>query len=131
MKEKNQNYNIIKLNTFKSLKDLPHHKAGDICFNTEINPDVYIWANEPQYIISKEMVSDKNFFEQLVLGWNLNEEMFYITLNGLVVKTNYDPYIHTSYVNFGNAFKTKEEAENINEKIKHILNGMDNTKLSE
>ena len=104
---------------YKSLIDLPGHKKGDILIQTN---NFYMWETEPFYTFPGELVeNDVKYFERVYIDYTEGENIWYITLNGLVVADKFKRSKHSSLIEYGNIFRNDKEAIEANNKIKAIL----------
>ena len=102
---------------YKTLLDLPGHKKNDILIQTN---DFYMWETEPYYTFPIEIIENsKDFFEQVVSDFNEGQDIWYISLNGLIIADKFKLSKHSSLVDYGNIFKDEQLAININNKIKN------------
>lgn len=107
------------MNYYKCAKDLPGHPIGDVLLETN---GFYMWEKSPFYTFPKEIVEQfHDFFVQETVEFNEGDDIWYITLNGIIVSDYFERKKHSSLIEFGNIFRSREEASNINTQIKNIL----------
>ena len=104
---------------YKALVDLPGHKKDDILIQTN---DYYMWEKEPYYTFPAYVVeTNSNFFEQVYLEYSEGEDIWYISLNGLIIADKFKRNKHSSLIEYGNIFRSDKDAKEANNKIKTIL----------
>lgn len=107
---------------YKLLQDMPHHKAGELLVKTNT---AYVWeigSPHEQYALGAEIVENTpEWFEETFPNWVQNEQCWFLSFNGLVVRDYFDRNKHSAIARFGNLFKSAEDAEVMLEKVKQIL----------
>lgn len=105
---------------YKNIKEMPGHSIGDVLLETN---GFYMWEKLPFYTIPKEIVEQfYDFFVQENVSYNEGDKMWYISLNGIIVSDVFERKKHSSLIEFGNIFRTQQEASETNNEIKKLLN---------
>lgn len=98
---------------------MPGHHIGDVLLETN---GFYMWEKLPFYTIPKEIVEQfYDFFVHEHVEYGEGDEIWYISLNGIIVSDAFERKKHSSLIEYGNLFRSREEASNVNAKIKEIL----------
>lgn len=104
---------------YKSKKELPGHPIGDTLIQAN---DFYMWETIPYYSLTNEIVENfPDWFERLYIEYQEGEEIWYISLNGIIVSDTFERLKHSTLIDFGNIFRSEEEAKTANTIIKKIL----------
>ncbi len=104
---------------YKATKNLPGHREGDILVQTN---DFYMWETEPFYTFPKEIVeTDKEYFEQIITEFNEGDDIWYVSMNGLIIADKFKMSKHSSLVEYGNIFKYENDAKHLNRKVKEFI----------
>lgn len=104
---------------YRSLKDLPSHKKGDILIEKE---DHYIWSSNPFFTMSKSEVENYNeWFELVIDDWSNEETFYYLSSNFEIIEAQFNAFQHHRLVLSGNAFKDKESIEWFKDNIEKLL----------
>lgn len=108
---------------YKSLKDLPAHKAGD--FLIEKNGE-YVWTTMPFFHINRREVEEfPEWYELVIDDWENGETFFYISSDFEIVEKEFNTQQHHRLVLNGNAFKEKDQAQWLVNNISKLLNDDD------
>jgi hypothetical protein len=108
---------------YKSLKDLPAHKAGDILIEKD---DCYVWAYPPHFNFSKGEVEEfPEWFELAITDWENGSTFYYLSTDLQIVEKEFNAMQHHRLVLKGNAFKDKDEALWLAKNIDKLLNDDD------
>ena len=104
---------------FKLINIYPLRRIGDLIYKKE---DYYIWEIPPYHKVDKDLVENaQDYFEEIIVNWNINEDIYFISSNGNIIKEVFEPSRHSSMIHYGNAFKSVEIANSINDKLKTLL----------
>jgi hypothetical protein len=101
------------------LQPLLGHISGERI--TYIN-DIYMWETGDPFPLPKDTVENNNeWFIKEPEGWSEGESIFYISLNGVIYEDSYHPLKHSMMINWGNGFKSIEEAEHVKVWVQVIM----------
>jgi hypothetical protein len=104
---------------YKAIVNLPGHKINDILIETN---GFYMWEKAPHYSFPAEVVeNNKEHFERIVINYNEGEDIWYLSLNGIIIADKFSISKHSSLDDFGNLFKSEELAKSVQNEIKKIL----------
>jgi len=108
---------------FKSTRDLPGHPEGDTLAEVNI---YYMWEHPPHYYIPKELVENNHdFFYEINLGFEQGEDIWYVSLTGLIITEQFDERKHKALREYGNLFKTEMAAIAAKDEIEKIFSSKD------
>jgi hypothetical protein len=108
---------------YKSLKDLPAHKAGDYLVENE---EYYVWSTPPYFNFPKGEIEDyPEWFELAISDWDNGETFYYLNSNFEVVEKEFNAMQHHKLVLNGNAFKERDEVVWLSKNIDKLLNDDD------
>lgn len=108
---------------YRSLRDLPAHKAGDILIESV---GYYAWAEAPFFHINKQEVEEfPEWYELIIDDWENGETFFYLSTDFEIVEKEFNTQQHHRLVLNGNAFKEKDEAQWLANNIDKLLNDDD------
>tara|TARA_B110001454_G_C12514816_1_gene348414 strand:- start:91 stop:522 length:432 start_codon:yes stop_codon:yes gene_type:complete len=108
---------------YRSLKDLPSHKAGDILIENSVD---YSWSEAPFFHINKQEVEEfPEWYELIVDDWENGETFYYVSTDFQIVDAEFNAQNHHRLVLNGNAFKEKDEAMWVSTNINRLLKDED------
>lgn len=101
---------------------MPQHTAGDLIYLPHPKSDYFLWVDEPCYRVDLWVVENSpNDFEEVFIDYSVGDEIHFINMLGQVVSDYFHAPKHAKLVRNGNAFKSLEEAEWINEQVRKFL----------
>ena len=104
---------------YKLKKDLPGHIIGDVLMQAS---DFYFWEKGVQYSMPADIIENfPKWFEKLILEYQEGEDIWYLSLNGLIISDSFQRDKHSSLIQYGNIFTSEEDAIKYNNKIKLIF----------
>ena len=104
---------------YKTLKDLPTHKEGSILVESD---GVYSFVTSPWTKYTKVEVEEyPEWFELMVDDWENGETFFYLSTDFEIVEKEFNSIQHYKLVLNGNAFKDKETARWLKDKLNILL----------
>jgi hypothetical protein len=113
---------------FETLYDLPGHKAGDSLISAG---NYYVWESDPIYSLNKEIVENyPDWFKQVYPEFKNGDDIWFISLNGLIIHDEFDRSKHTSLVEFGNIFRNEKSASEMHHYIKEVFEANKNQSSS-
>ena len=77
---------------YKSLKDLPAHKAGEYLIEKD---DYYVWANPPHFNFPKGEVEEfPEWFELAITDWENGSTFYYLSTDLQIVEKEFNAMQH-------------------------------------
>lgn len=107
---------------YKLLKPMPGHEPGEFVILNEQN--IYTFETQPKYKLdSNQVEKNPDWFEKNVIGWERDQQIYFIDVLGNVVEEKFNPERHSTLISKNRIFSNKEDVKNMQIHLNELFSG--------